>query len=161
MSKNSKGLKNTKMSACCRWGYRGVIIGWDETARAPKEWLEQMHKDNPTWRHQPNYAVLVDTRDRPAPQLTYVPQVVLSPWPCGHQFEYCCRRILKLSSTQRFFIQTWKITLKTLMALNTSPGPGWGLSTAKTSEVDSDTSHLYSMLMPITANYKRVFRVRA
>ena len=23
-----------------RWGYRGVIIGWDETARAPAHWLE-------------------------------------------------------------------------------------------------------------------------
>jgi len=57
-----------------KWGYRGVIIGWDETARAPADWLEQMHKDNPTWKHQPNYAILVDTRDRPAPQLTYVPQ---------------------------------------------------------------------------------------
>jgi len=57
-----------------RWGYRGVIIGWDETARAPASWLEEMHKGNPTWRGQPNYAVLVDTRDRPAPQITYVPQ---------------------------------------------------------------------------------------
>jgi len=57
-----------------RWGYRGVIIGWDETARAPGSWLEEMHKGNPRWRGQPNYAVLVDTRDRPAPQITYVPQ---------------------------------------------------------------------------------------
>ena len=64
------------MFALSRWGYRGVIIGWDETARAPQDWLEQMHKDNPSWRHQPNYAILVDTRDRPAPQLTYVPQVL-------------------------------------------------------------------------------------
>ena len=56
-----------------------MIIGWDETARAPADWLEQMHKDNPTWKHQPNYAILVDTRDRPAPQLTYVPQVLNKP----------------------------------------------------------------------------------
>merc|ERR1719436_2027717 len=27
-----------------RWGYRGVIIGWDETARAPASWIEEMHK---------------------------------------------------------------------------------------------------------------------
>ena len=59
----------------CRWGYRGVIIGWDETARAPQQWLSEMHKNNPSWKTQPNYAVLVDTRDRPAPQITYVPQV--------------------------------------------------------------------------------------
>ncbi len=56
------------------WGYHGVIIGWDEEARAPESWLKQMHGDNADWRTQPNYAVLVDTRDRPAPQMTYVPQ---------------------------------------------------------------------------------------
>ena len=42
--------------------------------RAPKEWLKAMHGERAEWREQPNYAVLVDTRDRPAPQLTYVPQ---------------------------------------------------------------------------------------
>jgi len=57
-----------------RWGYRGVIIGWDLRARAPDQWLREMHKKEPEWRNQPNYAVLVDTRDRPAPQITYVPQ---------------------------------------------------------------------------------------
>jgi len=57
-----------------KWGYRGVIIGWDETARAPAHWLAEMHKGHPGWGQQPNYAVLVDTRDRPAPQITYVPQ---------------------------------------------------------------------------------------
>ena len=59
----------------CRWGYRGVIIGWDEVARAPANWIQEMHKNNPSWQQQPNYAILVDTRDRPAPQITYVPQV--------------------------------------------------------------------------------------
>ncbi|XP_015911449.1 uncharacterized protein [Parasteatoda tepidariorum] len=58
-----------------KWNYRGVIIGWDEKARAPIEWLEQMHgKENPHWRDMPNYSILVDTRDRLIPQLTYVPQ---------------------------------------------------------------------------------------
>ena len=33
-----------------------------------------MHGGHPEWKGQPNYAVLVDTRDRPAPQITYVPQ---------------------------------------------------------------------------------------
>lgn len=57
-----------------RWGYRGVIIGWDETARAPDVWIKEMHKENRNWSKQPNYAILVDTRDRTAPQITYVPQ---------------------------------------------------------------------------------------
>lgn len=57
-----------------KWGYRGVITGWDEQARAPKEWIASMHKENPGWTTQPNYAMLVDTRDRAAPQITYVPQ---------------------------------------------------------------------------------------
>jgi len=57
-----------------KWGYHGVIMGWDNTARAPEEWLKEMHGENTHWRDQPNYAVLVDTRDRPAPQMTYVPQ---------------------------------------------------------------------------------------
>ena len=35
-----------------RWGYRGVIIGWDEKARAPESWLREMHKHEPEWRNQ-------------------------------------------------------------------------------------------------------------
>jgi len=57
-----------------RWDYHGVIIGWDTTAKAPPEWLKDMHGSNHHWKDQPNYAVLVDTRDRQAPQVTYVPQ---------------------------------------------------------------------------------------
>ncbi len=56
------------------WGYHGVVIGWDETACAPERWLRQMHGQNGGWRQQPNYSMLVDTRDRPAPQVTYMPQ---------------------------------------------------------------------------------------
>lgn len=61
-----------------RWGYKGVIIGWDETARAPDAWIKEMHRENRGWSRQPNYAILVDTRDRPAPQITYVPQENIS-----------------------------------------------------------------------------------
>jgi len=57
-----------------RWAYHGVIIGWDLTAKAPPEWIKEMHGENAHWKDQPNYAILVDTRDRQAPQLTYVPQ---------------------------------------------------------------------------------------
>ncbi|XP_013408133.1 uncharacterized protein LOC106175746 [Lingula anatina] len=56
-------------------GYRGVIVGWDPKAKAPESWLQQMHpKDKKHWRDMPNYAILVDTRDREMPQVTYVPQ---------------------------------------------------------------------------------------
>ncbi|KAL8573556.1 hypothetical protein ACOMHN_047827 [Nucella lapillus] len=58
-----------------RWKYRGVIIGWDYKARAPEEWLEMNHPpDKRHWRDMPNYSILVDTRDRLSPQITYVPQ---------------------------------------------------------------------------------------
>jgi len=57
-----------------RFGYRGVIIGWDETARAPEAWIKEMHRNHKEWSRQPNYAILVDTRDRAIPQITYVPQ---------------------------------------------------------------------------------------
>lgn len=57
------------------WGYRGVVIGWDVTARAPESWLKENHAaDKSHWRKMPNYAILVDTRDRMSPQMTYVPQ---------------------------------------------------------------------------------------
>lgn len=57
------------------WGYSGVIIGWDEYAKAPESWLEVMHPaDKKHWKDMPNYAVLVDVRDRSSPQVTYVPQ---------------------------------------------------------------------------------------
>ena len=39
-------------SYCGRWGYRGVIIGWDEKARAPEQWLREMHSKEPEWRNQ-------------------------------------------------------------------------------------------------------------
>lgn len=55
-------------------GYHGVIIGWDLAAKAPPEWIKEMHGENSHWKDQPNYAILVDTRDRQAPQMTYVPQ---------------------------------------------------------------------------------------
>lgn len=57
------------------WGYTGVIIGWDPIANAPESWLNAMHPpDKKHWQEMPNYAVLVDVRDRPEPQITYVPQ---------------------------------------------------------------------------------------
>ena len=45
-----------------KWGYNGVIIGWDETAKAPREWIKRNHGENKHWKRQPNYSILVDTR---------------------------------------------------------------------------------------------------
>ncbi|XP_064614732.1 uncharacterized protein LOC135478946 [Liolophura sinensis] len=57
------------------WGYRGVIIAWDTEAKAPAQWLSEMHpKNKKHWRNMPNYAILVDTRDRINAQMTYVPE---------------------------------------------------------------------------------------
>lgn len=55
------------------YGYRGVIVGWDEIASAPDEWLAEHHEGHSEYRIQPNYAVLLDTRDRRAHK-TYIPQ---------------------------------------------------------------------------------------
>ncbi|RCN23961.1 hemimethylated DNA binding domain protein [Ancylostoma caninum] len=55
-------------------GYRGVIIGWDLTAKASKEFIEQIHKGNKEFADKPNYAILIDVRDRLIPQLGYVVQ---------------------------------------------------------------------------------------
>ncbi|XP_066927039.1 uncharacterized protein [Clytia hemisphaerica] len=54
-----------------KFGYRGIIVGWDPKARAPDYWIQVNHFD-PTWRYQPNYSVLVDARDREDIQTTYV-----------------------------------------------------------------------------------------
>lgn len=53
--------------------YRGVIIGWDEIAKAPEKWLKLMHPRDKRqkWGEAPNYAILVDTRDRFSPQMSY------------------------------------------------------------------------------------------
>ena len=54
-----------------KYGYRGVIIGWDKTTKAPDFWIYANHL-KPDWRHQPNYSVLVDVNDRSDVQTTYV-----------------------------------------------------------------------------------------
>lgn len=52
--------------------YRGVIIAWDEKAKAPEWWLRRAHKDRKDLLDLPNYTVLIDTRDRLHPQMGYV-----------------------------------------------------------------------------------------
>ncbi|UMM14425.1 hypothetical protein L5515_002238 [Caenorhabditis briggsae] len=55
-------------------GFRGLIIGWDELAIAPEKFLKVAHGDNKNFATQPNYAILIDTRDRFTPQMSYVVQ---------------------------------------------------------------------------------------
>lgn len=57
-----------------KWGYRGVVVGWDSLAKAPSTWIKENHNQNEHWSTQPNYAILVDIRDRTIPQLAYVPE---------------------------------------------------------------------------------------
>lgn len=58
-----------------QYGYRGVIVGWDVETKAPESWIKENHGSNKSWRQQPNYAVLIDIRDRTIPQLGYIPEV--------------------------------------------------------------------------------------
>jgi hemimethylated DNA binding protein len=54
-----------------RYGYRGVIFGWDPECTADEDWIAAMQVDRlPSGRHQPFYRVLVDERDRRS-QSTY------------------------------------------------------------------------------------------
>lgn len=54
------------------WNYRGVIIGWDETMTASDQWTQANHHDKKHRHEMPNYAILVDVRDRAGNQVTYV-----------------------------------------------------------------------------------------
>jgi len=57
-----------------KYGYRGVIFGWDPVCKATTDWIVHMGINNLTYgKEQPFYHVLVDTRDRPY-QNTYVAQ---------------------------------------------------------------------------------------
>lgn len=63
-----------------RYNYRGVIFGYDPRCLAPEEWIQMMHVDQlPRGRNQPFYHVLVDERDRPGGQTTYVAQENIAP----------------------------------------------------------------------------------
>lgn len=43
-------------------GYYGVIVGWDEVARAPEKWLKRYYSKRHHVIDSPNYLVLVDSR---------------------------------------------------------------------------------------------------
>uniref|UniRef100_A0A915MET9 Hemimethylated DNA-binding domain-containing protein n=1 Tax=Meloidogyne javanica TaxID=6303 RepID=A0A915MET9_MELJA len=50
--------------------YRGVIVGWDERVKAPDWWIKRVHGTEEI--DDPNYTIIIDTRDRLVPQIAYV-----------------------------------------------------------------------------------------
>ncbi|CAI5463449.1 unnamed protein product [Closterium sp. Yama58-4] len=64
-----------------RFGYRGIVFGWDPRCTADETWIAQMQVDKlRLGRVQPFYRLLVDVRDHPH-HTTYVPQENLVPSP--------------------------------------------------------------------------------
>lgn len=58
-----------------RYGYKAVVIGWSESCEASAEWVARNQVDAlPHGTRQPFYKVLVDVRDRPEAQVSYVAQ---------------------------------------------------------------------------------------
>ena len=56
-----------------RYGYRGVVVGWDPVCNAPEEWQEAMQvKKLKHKADQAFYHTLVDIRDRQTSQRTYM-----------------------------------------------------------------------------------------
>lgn len=50
------------------------LLGWDYTAQAPADYLDQVYSKHPEWIEQPNYLIAIDTRDRLVPQFSYIPE---------------------------------------------------------------------------------------
>ncbi|XP_060712699.1 uncharacterized protein si:dkey-261l7.2 [Hemiscyllium ocellatum] len=57
-------------------GYIGVIVGWDEKARAPEEWLNQRYpSDVEILKSIPHYKVLIHTNDGRNAETAYVSEL--------------------------------------------------------------------------------------
>ncbi|XP_067882920.1 uncharacterized protein si:dkey-261l7.2 isoform X2 [Heterodontus francisci] len=56
-------------------GYLGVIVGWDEKARAPEDWLNQRYPSNmQDLKNTPHYKVLIHTTDGSNSGTIYIPE---------------------------------------------------------------------------------------
>ncbi|XP_041044061.1 si:dkey-261l7.2 [Carcharodon carcharias] len=56
-------------------GYYGAIVGWDEKAKAPEEWLDQIYPSNmQNLKNTPHYKVLVHTVDGRNSETAYIPE---------------------------------------------------------------------------------------
>ncbi|KAG7675250.1 hypothetical protein Ndes2526B_g08118 [Nannochloris sp. 'desiccata'] len=84
------------------YGYRGVIVGYDLQCLAPTSWKEQMRVS--LLAHgakQPFYHVLVDVRDRPGGQTTYIAQENVVPSRVPHTVEHpLVERYLQILRTE-------------------------------------------------------------
>ncbi|WPT15159.1 F-box only protein 21 [Picochlorum sp. SENEW3] len=66
-----------------RYGYRGIIMGYTATCEASRSWVSMMNVAAlERGLNQPFYHVLVDSRDRPGGQTTYVAEenIMIRPW---------------------------------------------------------------------------------
>lgn len=60
--------------------YYGVIVGWDETAKAPETWLKKYYSEREEMVGTPHYLVLLDSSFDASPTpFTYIPQQDLEP----------------------------------------------------------------------------------
>ena len=74
--------RDERVKFCCgeqvrhrKYGYRGVVVGWDCTCTANEDWVGIMGVRNlKSGTEQPFYHVLVDVRDRTDAQTTYAAQ---------------------------------------------------------------------------------------
>ena len=63
-----------------KYQYRGVIVGFDLECTQSEEWMQMMNVEGLTrGRMQPFYNVLVDERDRPGAQMSYVAEENIVP----------------------------------------------------------------------------------
>uniref|UniRef100_UPI00398F6E36 uncharacterized protein n=1 Tax=Pristiophorus japonicus TaxID=55135 RepID=UPI00398F6E36 len=56
-------------------GYLGVIVGWDENARGPEDWINERYPSTmQDLKYTPHYKVLVHTTDGRNPATAYIPE---------------------------------------------------------------------------------------
>ncbi|XP_050806143.1 uncharacterized protein LOC127049430 isoform X1 [Gopherus flavomarginatus] len=58
-----------------RFGYSGVIVGWDVKARAPEEWLQHKYPpDKQGLRDTPHYRILINQTNSFGKSTVYIPE---------------------------------------------------------------------------------------
>ncbi|XP_044864947.1 F-box only protein 21-like isoform X2 [Mauremys mutica] len=58
-----------------RFGYSGVIVGWDVKARAPEEWLQHKYPpDKQGLRDTPHYRILINQTNSFGKSTAYIPE---------------------------------------------------------------------------------------
>lgn len=96
-----------------RYSYHGLIVGRDPKCLAPEEWIQKMMVDRlPHGRNQPFYNVLVDEKDRPGAQMTYVSEDNIMLFKSAYTIEHAwLERFMKVvpcdDGTVEYFPQAW------------------------------------------------------